>query len=114
MSEDIRAALLKLADDMESSPYETADCYGWQVRELAEKLPAPPPTPEPAALASGDEDPAYRVESHTCAWEYVPGWVDGAEWPEWRCVKRWSDGSRCHARTTREELMVESRWAIRV
>lgn len=36
---EIRGKLLKLAEDMESSPYELADCYGWQVRELAEKLP---------------------------------------------------------------------------
>ena len=82
MSEDIRAALLKLAEAMESSPYETADCYGWQVRELAEKLPAPPPTPEPAApaAASGSgEIPRYTGGGSPAEWMAAAG-IAESDW----------------------------------
>lgn len=64
---------------------------------------------------SEDEDPAYRVESHACAWEYVPIIGDmNEEHPLWRCAKRWSDGTRCQARSASPDLMTEARWAFPV
>jgi hypothetical protein len=110
MSPELRAKLLALAEEMDTSPYESAAAFGWQLKELIEKeWPVPP-----AAPASPDDDPAYRVESHTCVWLYEPLWVDGEERPEWRCVKRWSNGERCQGRTVHEDLMAEARWTFRV
>lgn len=44
-----------------------------------------------------------RVETHVCAWTYVPAWDEnGIECPRWCCVKRWSDGQPCHAMTYRD------------
>lgn len=90
MNPELRRKILALADEMDSSPYEQASAFGWQLKELVEKdWPEPPPD--------------GQSESHVCAWEYVPYHdAPGVETPEWRCVKRWSDGSRCRA--TRDRL----------
>ncbi len=91
MNPDLRAKLLALAQEMDDSPYERANAYGWQLQELVEK----------EWPVAGQAD--ARHETHVCAWEYVPYFdVPGVETPNWRCVKRWSDGTRCHA--TRDKL----------
>jgi len=73
---DLRAKLLALAEEMDDSPYESASAFGWQLKELIEEG-----WPEP-------KEPTH--ETHICAWERVA--LD-----QHRCVKRWSDGSRCNA-----------------